>query len=230
MENKKKKDQIFESLKVLQGDIQNSLKDVKRKEKLEILKKKAIEKQNKVIRNAIKDGRMVLDSSKRNKVVQKISLFEWQAPVRKKFLFSKKDFFIVLALTLFFMLYLTILEKYMLMLVLASLLFFIYVAGLFEPPIVTHKITTLGIEAFNYLYRWEDLKDFYFTKLENQYFLIVDTDLKIEGRLIFLLSKEDLEPIFILLQDKLLYRAFKNNKLWLGDRLSLGQYIPIEEI
>jgi hypothetical protein len=229
MSNAKENIDVVTDLKQIQTKIEEDIKSAKQKERLEVLKKKAIEKQKKFVRNAIKDGRMVLDTNK-EKVVQKINLFEWDAPIRKKFLFSKKDFLILVTLTLIFMIYLSILGHYMLMFALAALLFVIYVAGLFEPQIVKHKITTQGIEAFNVLYKWEILDDFYFSKLEDQYFLIVDTNLKVERRLILLINKGDLEPIFILLQDKLLYKAFKNNKMWLGDRLSLGQYIPIEKI
>ena len=221
---------IVQDLKELQNSIEKNIEEAKRKEKLEILKKKAIKRQNRTIRKAIQNGQMVLDTKSKKKVIQKISLFEWTAPIRKNFIFSKRDFLIIVTLTLVFMLYLSILGKYMLMLVLASLLFFIYVAGLFEPLKSTHKITTHGIEVFNILYPWDTLNSFYFTKLEEQYFLVIETKLRVESRIILLLDKKDLEPIFILLQDKLLYKPVKNNKLWFGDRLSLGQYIPIEEI
>jgi hypothetical protein len=232
MAKKRKNEQssTFANVEQLGVYVSDQVKQREYQAKLKELKEKAIAKQKTSIQKAVADGRMVLTADDVKPVVQKISLFKWDAPIRKKYVFSKKGYLLTLALTMLFMLYLSILGHYLLMAVLASILLLIYLGGVFDPVVVTHNITTRGIETNGDFFLWESLTDFYFTELDGQYFLIVDTSIVAIPRLIFLIKSEEKEPIFILLQDKLLYRDFMNKKLPLGDRLSFGQYIPIEDI
>jgi hypothetical protein len=164
----------------------------------------------------------------KEKIVQNIKLFEWTAPDRTPVKFEKKSFLIIIVMTLLFSLYLAIMKHYLLMVAIMSILFLLYVAGTTKPVKITHKITARGIDTGAKLYEWYMLKSFYFTKKEDQILLLVETNLNFPGVLTFLVNDKDKDPIFVLLQDKLLYKDIRKWK-WL-DKLSYGEYIPLEEV
>jgi hypothetical protein len=72
------------------------------------------------------------------------------------------------------------------------------------------------------------LDNFYFTKRNGQEFLIVNTKLRFPGTLIILLDEDDRLPIFLLLQEYVLYKDIK--KQGRLEKMSLGEYIPLEEV
>lgn len=164
----------------------------------------------------------------KQKVVQNIKLFEWTAPDRTPVKFEKKSFLIIIVMVLLFSLYLAIMKHYLLMICIMSILFLLYVAGTTKPVKITHKITARGIDTGGKLYEWYMLKSFYFTKKEDQILLLVETKLNFPGVLTFLVSDKDKDPIFVLLQDKLLYKDIRKWN-WL-DKLSYGEYIPLEKV
>jgi len=111
---------------------------------------------------------------------------------------------------------------------LISLLFFIYVVFSTKPEKVKHRITARGIEFGDKLYDWYMLKDFYFTKKKEQNFLLVDTKLRFPPALVILLDEEDRLPIFLLLQEYVLYKDIKKQKRF--EKMSFGEYIPLDKV
>jgi hypothetical protein len=213
----------------------------KKNEELERIKKSAKEKQRIISNRNIAEGKTSLERDevlspkelealgiKEQKVVQKVKLYEWTAPIRIAFPFEPRTFMILVAAFLAFILYLAILGHYGLMFALGALLFFIYVAGTTKPEDTTHMITSQGIDTFDNLYEWYMLNDFWYTEKNDQIMLVVDTKLRSPGRLTLLLKKDEMATIFMLLQDKLLYKEIK--KPGSMYKLSYGRYIPIEEI
>ena len=202
----------------------------KRQQKLKEMKKKAIKDQKDVRRKDVIEKRVELeeDSSQPKKVVQNIKLFEWEAPDRYEYSFDDKSFIIVIAISLVLILFLAILGKYYLMAALISLLFFIYVVFSTKPLRIKHKITARGIDFNNKLYEWFMLDSFYFTKRKDQNFLIVNTKLRFPNSLIMLLDEDDRLPIFLLLQEYVLYRDIK--KQGRIEKMSFGEYIPLEKV
>ncbi|KUK76444.1 MAG: transmembrane(s)protein, partial [candidate division WS6 bacterium 34_10] len=129
---------------------------------------------------------------------------------------------------LILILFLAILGKYFLMAALISLLFFIYVVFSTKPMMITHKITARGVDYNEKLYEWYMLDAFYFTKRNNQDFLIIETKLRFPNSLVFLLDEDDRLPIFLLLQEYVLYKDIrKQGRL---EKMSFGEYIPLEEV
>ena len=58
--------------------------------------------------------------------------------------------------------------------------------------------------------------------------LIVETKLNLPSALIFLLDEKERSPLFVLLEEKVLYKDIrKQTKL---DTLNTGEYIPLEKI
>lgn len=219
-------DEFSDIKEILSGE----MKLREREEKLAKLKEDAKKKQKAEKRKKIAQKEIVLEESDipTKKVVQNIKLFEWEAPDRYKFDFESKTFWGILALVLVFILYLAILGHYYFMAAIVALVFLIYVAGTNDPVIVKHKITSRGIDTGNKLYEWFMLNSFWFSKKGDQYMLIVETKLRYPKALIMLLNESDKDAIFVLLQEKVLYKDIrKQSKL---DRLTFGDYIPFDKV
>jgi hypothetical protein len=152
-----------------------------------------------------------------------------------------KVFMAIVAASLVFIIYLAILGNYGLMGVLIALLFVIYAAGTTKPIEVKHRITARGIDtpitlnnegkeniATSKLYEWYTLNEFAFYKKNDQILLVIETKLNIPSKLIMLVDEDQQEEIFMLLQDKLLYKDVrKQNQI---NILVEGQYVKLEEI
>jgi len=201
-----------------------------KEEAIKKAKKQAIKDEKDKRRRKIVKGEIQLeeDPVQKKEVVQNIKLFEWEAPDRYEFKFSSKPFLIIVILSLFFILLLAILRKYFLMGSIIALLFVIYVLGTTKPQIVKHKITARGFDTGGKLYEWYLLKNFYFTKKGDQLMLLVETSLRFPAMLIFLVDEKDKEAIFVLLQDKLLYKDIR--KQGSLEKINYGEYIPLEKI
>jgi hypothetical protein len=221
----------------IESDIENIAKIIsgemalkKKEEKLKKLKDEAIksqknEKRRKVIQKQVK---LEDDDLQPKKVVQNIKLFEWEAPDRFEYSFNNKSFVVVIAISLVLILFLAILGKYYLMGALISLLFFMYVVSTTKPEIVKNKITAKGIEYSGKLYEWFIFSNFYFTNRRGQSVLIVETKLRFPATLIFLLDEKDRLPIFLLLQEFVLYKDVKKQRKL--EKMNYGEYIPLEKV
>lgn len=202
----------------------------KKEEKLKELKKKAVREQKDEKRRRVveKEVKLEEDALQPKKVVQNIKLFEWEAPERYEYKLDNKRFIIIVAISLVLILFLAILGKYYLMGALISLLFFVYVLGTTKPMKIKHKITAKGIEFGTKLYEWHLFNSFYFTQKNAQNFLLIETKLRFPATLIMLLNEKDRLPIFLLLQEFVLYKDVK--KQGRLDRMNFGEYIPLEKV
>lgn len=202
----------------------------KKEKKVEELKKEAIERQKDIRRKKITKKEAVLEKEDitEKKVIQKIKLYQWEAPIRFKFPLDIKSYMITVGLSMIFVVYLAVLGHFGLMAALIALLFYVYIAGTTEPVMVTHSITTRGIETFNKLYEWFMLDEFWFTNKDDEYLLTIKTKLRFPGSILMLVGKKDMSAIFVLLEDKLLYKDIK--KQGYIEKKSYGEYIPLEKI
>lgn len=229
-ENKKvsssEKNEFDKLLDIVSGEKTLREKEEKiKKAKIEAKKAQKRKRREEIINEEVK---LEEDDVPTKKVVQNIKLFEWTAPDRTPLKFEKKSFLMVIVMTLLFSLYLAIMKHYLLMVSIMSIIFLLYVAGTTKPVKIKHKITARGIDTGGKLYEWYMLKSFYFTKKEDQILLLVETKLNFPAVLTFLVNDKDKDVIFVLLQDKLLYKDIRKWK-WL-DKLSYGEYIPLEKV
>jgi len=224
--NPSEKNEFDKLLDIVSGE--KTLREKEEKIKKAKIEAKKAQKQKRREEIVNEDVKLEEDVVPKEKVVQNIKLFEWTAPDRTPIKFEKKSFLIIIVMTLLFSLYLAIMKHYLLMIAIMSILFLLYVAGTTKPVKITHKITARGIDTGAKLYEWYMLKSFYFTKKEDQILLLVETKLNFPGVLTFLVNDKDKDPIFVLLQDKLLYKDIRKWK-WL-DKLSYGEYIPLEKV
>ena len=186
------------------------LRDRENREKEE--KKKAVELEKDRRRKDIVKGRTKLEeeTEEKKEVVQNIKLFSWKAPDRYEFKYESKSFLIIVVLSLLFILFLAILGQYFMMAAIIAMLFFVYVAGTTKPIIVEHKVTAKGIDTGGKLYEWYMLDSFYFTRRKDVVSLLVDTKLNFPGMLILLIDEKDKDALFVLLQERLLYKILEN--------------------
>ncbi len=202
-----------------------------KEQSIENAKKEAIKEEKNKRRKNIVEGKVELeeDPVQKKKVVQNIKLFEWSAPERYQIKLQSKNFLIIVVISLLFISLLAVLGKYYLIAAIISVLFVIYAAGSTKPLIAKHKITARGIETVGKLYEWYMLEDFYCCKKGNMYTLLVQTKLNFPKALVLLCNENDKDPIFVILQKKLLYRDIRK-KLNKVDVLSFGEYVPLEKI
>ena len=196
-----------------------------KKEKIKAVKEAKDKRRKGIVSGDIKIKK---EDPTNKKVEQNVKVFEWSAPDRYPVKFNSKSFIILVAISLLFSLLLAILGKYLLMISILSLLFVLYIVGTTKPAIIKHKITKRGIDTFDKLYEWYMLDSFYFTKKEQGLYLIIETKLNFPRVIILLLDEKDKDPLFVLLQDKLLYKDIR--KWGRLDRISYGEYIPLEKI
>jgi hypothetical protein len=212
--------------KILTGEMKLRMQE----DEMEKVKKKAIERQKDIRRQKIVKGEEKIEKEDptQKKVVQNIKLFEWEAPIRFKMPFDSRTYLLVVGACLVFIVFLAVLGNYGLMAAIIAMLFFVYAAGTIEPIKVKHMVTTRGIDSLGKLYEWFMLEDFWFSDKEGQNLLVVGTKLRVPGRLMMLVDKKDRAAIFVLLQDKLLYKEIR--KQGRVEKMSLGEYIPMEKI
>lgn len=219
-------DNLKNILDVLTGE-----KNLRERESM-LLEEKARAKRvmkEKKLRGVVEGSVKLEDDIVEKKVVQNIKLFNWKAPDRYEYKISNKSFLIIVALSLVFILFLAILGHYYMMAAVIAMLFFLYAVGTSKPSIVEHKITARGIDTGGRLYEWFLLDSFYFTKRsDGRYSLLVDTKLGLPALLILLINEDEKDAIFVLLKEKLLYKDIR--KQGRIDRMSYGDYIPLEEV
>jgi hypothetical protein len=205
---------------------------VREQAELLVKKKKEAEKKRRLqLVEEVASGVKTVDTSEAAippKVVQNIKLFEWDAYARVRFPFEIKPFLVIVAIALLFIVYLAILGHYMLMLSIGALLFLIYAAGTTEPITITNRITGRGVESMDTLYDWILIKNFWFSVKNDQDLLIIETKLNLPSKLILLIKREDRAAIFMLLQDKLLYKDIR--KMGTLEKLNYGEYVKLEEV
>jgi len=218
--------EISDIFKIISGEINLREKE----EEIQKIKEQKVKEKKAEKRKKIASKEIVLEESdiQTPTVVQNIKLFEWEAPDRHDMKLENRRFLIILALGMLFILFLAILGNYFLMAAVVAFLFFLYVASTNKPGVVTHKITARGIDIGNRLYEWFMLDNFWFSIKDGQYFLIVETKLRFPRALVVLLGEADKDAIFVLLQEKVLYKDLRKQSFI--DRMSYGEYIPFEEI
>lgn len=220
------KSEISDILEIISGEM--SLRE--REEEIQRLKEDVKKRKKVEVRRKIADKDIVLEESDipTKKVVQNIKVFEWEAPERMSLKIENRQFLVILIACMVLVLYFAILGNYYLMACIIALIFFIYVASTNKPIMMKYKITTRGIDVGSKLYEWFMIDDFWFSKKDDQYILNVGTRLRFPKGLILLINEEDKDAIFVLLQEKVLYRDVRKQN-WL-DKLIYGEYIPFEKV
>lgn len=136
--------------------------------------------------------------------VKKEVLFEWDTVTRRRAasLDNVRENRTLIVIGVVVALILVLTQNFLLIAVIASLIFLRYVLSAAPGQSAHHKVLNIGIEYSGNLYLWSELKQFFFTQNSRDFLLCVDTKERIPGRLFFVLnSVEDKKKISALLED-----------------------------
>jgi hypothetical protein len=154
------------------------------------------------------------------------TLLKWSAPVRP---FKKRDreYYTTIAAIVFLLaVILLFLKEWILIAVMASLMFVAYVLATVAPETVEHEINTRGILTGDKLFKWENLVRFWFSKKWNETILHVETKLRFPTQLMLLLGDQDEAAIKEILQTRVQHEAPEKTLMdrsakWLSDKIPL---------
>ena len=141
-------------------------------------------------------------------------LVEWQAPAR---LYRRrgKEYFSTIAAIVFLVIVISfVFREFLLIGVVLTLTFFVYILATVEPPTITNKLTEKGIQIHKRFYRWEELTE-YWIEYKLGYALIhIEMPLRFPGRLLLLVKRDQLPQVNKILLEKLIYHDTPK-KSWL---------------
>lgn len=156
-------------------------------------------------------------------------LYKWTAPTRLYFKRDKQWYWSMLLVFLIASVILLYMKEFVLILVILSVLFVLYVSSLIPPENTEHQITSLGIRTLGELYTWDMIKDFWISYKGGREILNIDTKVNSPTRLIMLFSSKDKAKIIELLKTKLVYLDAPKSQGWVS-RTSEGVYIPLADV
>lgn len=133
------------------------------------------------------------------------SIVSWKSPVRIFKPRSKEYFTKVAILGLVLILASIAFGEFLLVGVIISVTFVVYVLATVEPGVVEHRITNMGIISGDRAFLWEELDSFWFEKRGDDRLLIVPTELHFPTRLIILLTTVSERTLLDVLEKHLHY-------------------------
>lgn len=123
------------------------------------------------------------------------TLLEWKAPGRP-FKKRRKEYYLsALLIVLLLEIIAFLFSQYLLMLVIASLLFVAFALVSIPPHDFSYKISTEGITIEDHFYLWQELYDFYFKKRDGSEVLLVRTRTLLPTPLTLTLGDLDKEKV-----------------------------------
>lgn len=158
---------------------------------------------------------------------QEKDLLTWTAPSRP-FKRRNRDFYVtILAIAGLFGIVLFLIEGFMPVLLIISLVFLFYVMSTVEPEAVTYKVTTLGIKVGDKRTDWEIMTRFWFTKRFDSDLLVAQL-VTFPGRLEVVIRPEQRQEIKSAISKYLLYEQLPASFLdkaanWFSQKLPGGR-------
>ena len=136
------------------------------------------------------------------------TLLSWHAPGRP-FVHRSKEYFInIILIMLAVEVILFLFSQYMLMMVVASLVFLAYALATVPPHNFHYKITSEGILVEDHFCLWQELYDFYFMRREKTDILHVRTKAYFPGELVIVLGDMHKDHLRSVLLPFLPYREY----------------------
>jgi hypothetical protein len=136
------------------------------------------------------------------------TLLSWHAPGRP-FVQRGREYFVnIILIMLALEVILFLFSQYMLMMVVASLVFLAYALATVPPHDFHYKITSEGILVEDHFFLWQELYDFYFTRRETVDILHVRTKAYFPGELVIVLGELHKDQVRMVLIPYLPYREY----------------------
>ncbi len=136
------------------------------------------------------------------------TLLEWSAPGRPFRRKSKEYYLTSILIMLLVEIILFLFSQYLLMLVVASLVFLAFVLNIVPPSNFRYRISTEGLTIEDHFFLWQELYDFYFKKREGVDVLHIRTHSYLPGELTLTLGNIDRNKIKSALLPYLPYREY----------------------
>lgn len=157
-----------------------------------------------------------------------VTIYEWDAPTR---IFKKRDrrwYVSIGVITLILVFFLVLVDKPLLIAVLLAAIFLVFVLSTIEPEVVTHEILNRGVYSFKKLYKWKDLKSYWFVKKGGKRVLYIDAKKNLIPRLILIVGEGSVKEINNHLQKHLPYQYVEDQNRY--SKYLDGLYIPADEV
>ncbi|HEX8965206.1 MAG TPA: hypothetical protein VF820_02115 [Patescibacteria group bacterium] len=158
------------------------------------------------------------------------TLLAWTAPGRPFQKKSKIFYSTSLLIMLFVEIILFLFGQYMLMLVVLSFVFVVFMLATVPPRDFHYRISTEGIFIEDHFYLWSELYDFYFKKRQGQTILHVSTHAFLPGELTLTLGEVDQNHVKAVILPYLPYREYISPSFmdkagdWLSKTFPLEQF------
>lgn len=130
---------------------------------------------------------------------------------------------------------LALISEWVLIIAILGFAFLWFVQASVEPPVVEHIISSVGIKTFNKLYKWEDIKSYWFSTKTDTLALNLDLineekpDSLFRRRLSLIINTEDRNHIFEILFNYIEYGDEEDVGVNILTQIIYGKYISIEE-
>lgn len=157
------------------------------------------------------------------------TLLTWKAPGRPFRKRGKEYYLTSLLVTTLIEIIAFLFGQYMLMLLIASFVFLVFVLATIPPHDFTYRLSTEGISMEDHFYLWQELYDFYFKKKEGVETLHVRTQAFLPGELIIPLGHADKEHIKNILLQVLPYREIMKPTFMEKSADWLAKTFPLEK-
>ena len=174
----------------------------------------------------VQDDKSAVAKAMADKPVELKTLLKWEAPVRP---FKKRDreyYTTILAIVFLLAVILLFLKEWLLIAVIVALMFVAYVLATVPPDKTSHEITTRGVITSGKVYKWEELRRFWFSNKWQETILHIETKLKFPGRLMMLLGEVKEERVKELMEKQVQYEEpeetfMDRSAKWLSDKVPL---------
>ncbi len=130
---------------------------------------------------------------------------------------------------------LALIGEWVLIIAVLGFAFLWFVQGSVEPQIVEHVISSVGVKTFNKLYKWADIKCFWFSTKKDAVILNLDLinednpDSLFRRRICLIIDAKDRDHLFEILFTYLEYGEFEDVGINLFTELIYGKYVDLEE-
>lgn len=158
------------------------------------------------------------------------TLLSWKGPSHPFKKRTKMFYQTVAALTFLFVVIVFFLHEFLLIGVILSIAFVVYVMSSMPPVEVEHTITPLGVEHAGRLFRWNELAAFWFEKKWGNTILIIQTRIPFPSQIRAVLTEENQKGRVEDIIGRYLFHVEKPPKT-VVDQLSdwLSEKIPLEK-
>lgn len=155
------------------------------------------------------------------------TLLSWKAPIRPFKTRNREFWTTVLSIAFLLAIILIFIKEWLLIAVIAAIIFVYYVLSSVPPEEIEHRITNRGVRFAGNEYLWEEISQFWISEKWGQKILNLETKFRFPGRLELLFKIEDEGKILEILKKYLPEEAPPSSFL---DRASswLAKKVPLE--